>query len=236
MESESMVAPPYLAAPLRLLPFRAHQLQASRIANPSATRLVSRPYRVVAQRFEQWVRMGRVMLDPVPSLYLHEYTSGGVTIRGWVGLLDLTRRAHSDAERAVLPHEGIHPAQADELADRMDEMGLQPAPILLVHEGTPALRSLTQRIADELPARQFSDGAGDHHRVWSVRDKETQAALAAELGQTVPSSPTATTAMPPICASRRAIPAPPTTRAWRCSSTRPTRPCVSRPSTASWSG
>ena len=30
----------------------------------------------------------------------------------------------------MLPHEGIHPVQADELADRMEDMLLNPAPIL----------------------------------------------------------------------------------------------------------
>ena len=47
----------------------------------------------------------------------------------------------------MLPHEGIYPAQADDLADRMAEMRLNPAPILLVHRATPRLRALLAEAA-----------------------------------------------------------------------------------------
>ena len=56
-------------------------------------------------------------------------------MRGLVGALAMSRRTAARADRAVWPHEAIHPAQADELADRMHQMGLNPAPILLVHQG-----------------------------------------------------------------------------------------------------
>ena len=52
----------------------------------------------------------------------------------------MSRRAETLAERAVWPHEEIHPEQAGELADRMLQMDLNPAPILLVHHGAQGLR------------------------------------------------------------------------------------------------
>ena len=84
---------------------------------------------------------------PSPRVYLHEYTSGGITVRGLVGALDMSRRATDLAERAVLPHEGIHPHRAHDLADHMLEMRLNPAPILLVHRGPEEVRSVVRAAA-----------------------------------------------------------------------------------------
>ena len=66
---------------------------------------------------------------------MHEYTAAGLTVRGLVGALDISRRATSADDRTVVPHEGIHPDQVSELADRMSRWQINPAPILLVHRG-----------------------------------------------------------------------------------------------------
>ncbi len=104
-----------MAGPLRLEPFRALRLAPSRIANPSSARAFARPYTEVAARLAQWQTDGQMHHDAQPALYLHEYTAGGMTIRGLVGLLDISHRANRIEDAVVLPHEGIHPAQADEL-------------------------------------------------------------------------------------------------------------------------
>src|SRR4051812_39959948 len=142
MDAEPVVTPPHVARPLRLRPFRALMLSATRIGDPASARAFARPYRDVAARLTRWERGGQVARDTSPALYLHEYTADGVTMRGVVGALDVSRRAAHRGDWAVFPHEGIHPAQAGELADRMAEMEMNPAPILLVHHGTPALRDL----------------------------------------------------------------------------------------------
>src|SRR3954470_12282581 len=124
MDASDVVSPPYLAGPLSLHPFRAQLLQPSRIGDPASGRLFARPFHSVAGRLQQWEHRGRISTDQHPALYVHEYTSGGATVRGIVGALDLSRRAATRDASVVFPHEGIHPAQADELADRMEEMGL----------------------------------------------------------------------------------------------------------------
>ena len=113
----------------------------SRIGGQLAARAFARPYRGVAARLRGVGAHRRGRARQGPAIYLHEYTAAGLTVRGLVGALDITREAHRAEDRAVLPHEGIHPAQADELAQRMAEMGMNPAPILLVHHGSP--RSVT---------------------------------------------------------------------------------------------
>ncbi|KRF32470.1 DUF1015 family protein [Nocardioides sp. Soil805] len=164
----TVVTPPYVAKPLRLSAFRAMMLSPARIGDPASARAFARPYRSVAGRLQEWERRGHVVTDDDPALYLHEYTAGGLTVRGLVGALDLSRRATRLDDRAIWPHEGIHPVQVDELADRMLEMEMNPAPILLVHDGPAAVRAFVRRLVTTPPHREYTDRAGQHQRLWRI--------------------------------------------------------------------
>lgn len=183
MDASAAVPPPYVAAPLHLHPFRAHVLQASRVGDPAAARLFARPYRAVAERFGAWREKGHLTSDTGTAVYLHEYTASGITVRGWVGALDLTRRVHGPEDRGVLPHEGVHPEQTTELADRMAEIRIDPAPILLLHRAAPELADLTRRVASRTPTWELQDRAEQRHRIWAVRDEVDQSVLNASLGR-----------------------------------------------------
>ncbi|TIC79159.1 DUF1015 domain-containing protein [Nocardioides sp. GY 10113] len=184
MDATTLVTPPYVAGPLRLAPFAALRLTPARVGDPATGRAFARPYRAVASRLQRWQGKGLLERDPVPALYLHEYTANGITVRGLVGALDVSRRARRPEDRVVLPHEGIHPVQADELADRMAEMELNPAPILLVHHGSPELRDLTGKIQAGTPDHAFTDRSQQQHRLWAITDPEVLAALAEQLADT----------------------------------------------------
>ncbi|MDN4161851.1 DUF1015 family protein [Nocardioides abyssi] len=184
MDPSAVVTPPYVAGPFVLAPFRALMMAARRIGDPASARAFARPYSGVPERLDQWEDRGQLSRDEGPALYLHEYTAGGITVRGLVGVLDVSRRATTRAERAIYPHEGIHPTQADELADRMAQMELNPAPILLVHHGRPETRELLRQVRSGSPLREFTDRAGQQHRVWAVRDPDLQAVLAEQLAGT----------------------------------------------------
>jgi hypothetical protein len=184
MDAGQVVTPPYVAGPFRLLPFPGLMLAPHRVGDPSTGRAFARPYRGVAARLLRWQTRGLVRRDDSPALYLHEYTAAGMTIRGLVGALDVSRRATRAEDRAVLPHEGIHPAQADDLADRMAEMGLNPAPILLVHSGTPRLGALLSDVLRSAPDHHFTDRSQQQHRIWAVREPGALADIAAELRDT----------------------------------------------------
>ncbi|MEZ0581298.1 DUF1015 family protein [Nocardioides sp. MH1] len=181
MDAGQVVTPPYVAGPLRLLPFCGLMLAPHRVGDPSTGRAFARPYRGVAARLLRWQSRGLVRRDDAPALYLHEYTTAGITIRGLVGALDVSLRATRAQDRAVLPHEGIHPAQADDLADRMAEMGLNPAPILLVHNGTRRLGELVADVVRRRPDHEFTDRSEQQHRIWAIRDEGALADIAAEL-------------------------------------------------------
>jgi uncharacterized protein (DUF1015 family) len=178
MDSRAVVTPPYVGRPLRLEPFRALRLNPRRVGDPAARRLFARPYRAVAARLSQWQERGQLCRDAEPALWLHEYTEAGMTVRGLVGALDVSHRASSPSDRAVLPHEGIHPAQADSLADRMTQLALNPAPILLVHRAPEPVRRLVREVAATEPTDDFVDRNGQRHRIWAIRDAQVLAALA----------------------------------------------------------
>ncbi|MDO9455022.1 DUF1015 family protein [Nocardioides sp.] len=168
---QAPVTPPLVAGPLRLAPFRALRLAGSRISDPASARTLARPYHDVQERLRTWEQRGFLVHDAEPALYLHEYTVSGITVRGLVGAVDVSRRAVRLDQRALLPHEGIYPAQADDLADRMAEMGINPAPILLVQRSPAPLRDLLRTVR-AAPAEQLVDRSGQLHRLWTLRDPE----------------------------------------------------------------
>lgn len=181
MDSHTVVPPPYIAGPLRLQPFRALRLVPARIGDPSTGRAFARPYKDVANRLTRWQGRGLLIHDEQAALYLHEYTSAGISVRGLVGALDVSSRATRPEDRALLPHEGIHPAQADDLADRMAEMEMNPAPILLVHRASEAARETIAAVAAAPPDHQFTDRSEQQHRIWAVRDPDLLDRIAAGL-------------------------------------------------------
>lgn len=181
MDAGQVITPPYVAGPLTLSPFSALMLAPHRVGDPSTGRAFARPYRGVAARLDRWQAKGLLRRDDRAALYLHEYSAAGLTVRGLVGALNVSRRATRPEDRAVLPHEGIHPAQADDLADRMRQMGVNPAPILLVHRATARLRSILAEVVAGHPERQFTDRSEQHHRIWTIRDPESLAVIASEL-------------------------------------------------------
>jgi uncharacterized protein (DUF1015 family) len=72
----------------------------------------------------------------------------------------------------VFPHEGVHPQQVAELAHRMGTMGVNPAPILLVHRGPEAVREVSRKVRTGSPEREYVDHVGQEHRVWAIRDPD----------------------------------------------------------------
>ncbi len=181
MDSRAVVAAPYVAGPLRLEPFRGLMLSPSRVGDPASARAFARPYHDVASRLETWEHRGHLTRDAEPAVYVHEYTAGGLTVRGLVGALDISRRADHPDDRVVFPHEGVHPEQATELAERMTRMGLNPAPILLVHRGPREVRDLVRSMIALPPDREFTDHAGHRNRTWAVRSADQLGRLAGAL-------------------------------------------------------
>jgi uncharacterized protein (DUF1015 family) len=173
---------PYVAGPLELMPFRAYSLAPRRVGDPASARAFARPYRGVPQRLETWRKRGLASRDEEPSLYVHEYSDSGLTVRGVVGCLDLSHATTSPEECQVFPHEDVHPKQVAELASRMATMRINPAPILLVHRGPASIRDVSRKVRTGSPEREYVDHAGQQHRIWAITEphqlEEIQAGLA----------------------------------------------------------
>jgi len=161
-----------VGGPLRLEPFRGLMLSARRVGDPASARAFARPYGSVTERLMHWEKQGHVRRDKAPAVYVHEYTADGLTVRGLVGALDVSHHTVDPEQRVVLPHEAIEPRQSADLALRMEQMNLNPAPILLVHRGPAEVRALVHDIVCEEPALEFTDRAERWNRVWAVRDPE----------------------------------------------------------------
>jgi uncharacterized protein (DUF1015 family) len=172
MDSGAAVIPPHVAGPLTLSPFRGLGFSPARVGDPASARAFARPFRDVVERLDRWAEQGHAWHDEQPALYLHEYSTGGLTVRGLVGALDLSRRASVLEDRVILPHEGVHPVQAEDLAARMTVMQLNPAPILLVHRGPASVRDTLRTVAAGEPAHAFTDRAEQRHRIWTIRDPD----------------------------------------------------------------
>lgn len=168
-------------AQFALHPFRALRLAHAHVGDPMAHRIFARPYRSVPGRLREWRNKRQLKLEAVPALYVHEYTSAGVTVRGLVATLDL-----AGTEQTVLPHEGVEGVQVEQLARRMEEMSLNPAPILLVHRGPESVRTLLRETTDEPPQLAYTDRGGQLQRVWRIADPGTVEALVAGLAGSRP--------------------------------------------------
>jgi uncharacterized protein (DUF1015 family) len=161
------------AARIVLHGFRALWLRESLVGAPFANRVFARPYRSIPGRLLDWRRKRHLRVDPEPGFYVHEYTAaGGVSVRGVVANLEL-----DPAAPLVLPHEGVHPGQVSQLARRMRFMQLNPAPILLVHRESAALRPVVDGVASGPPDRSFMDGADQYHRIWRIADAQVQRSI-----------------------------------------------------------
>ena len=165
--------PAYVARPLQFKPFRSAALAPSRVGDPNSARNLARPYRDVAQRLNNWIDRGWASRDDHDGLHVHEYTAAGLTIRGLVGALDMSKRTAGLNDRAVWPHEAVHPEQAGDLAWRMEKLRLNPAPILLAYEGNPEIREVIAEMTSNAPDRSFIDRAEQKHRIWALRDAQS---------------------------------------------------------------
>ncbi|WP_370246615.1 DUF1015 family protein [Nocardioides sp.] len=184
MATSDRMIPASLASPLRLEPFRAIRIAPASIGDPAASRLLGRPHHRVPERLAAWRAEGRVLHDPGPALYLHEYTVNGITVRGLVGALDVSRVARPGDRRAVMPHEAVRPRQVENLTARFTDLGVNPTPLLLFHDADPELRDLLRTLRTGPAWARYLDRRGQAHRVWRLARREDVDRVAALLADT----------------------------------------------------
>ncbi|MEU3462398.1 DUF1015 domain-containing protein [Streptomyces sp. NPDC006733] len=134
-------------------------------------------HRQAAAALELWQREGVLAPDPEPGLYLYEQRDGDHLQRGLIGVLRLT----PPAERIVLPHEDVMPGPVADRAALMRATGANLEPLLLAYQGGDATAEIVERTADGEPLLATTTEDGIHHKVWSITDPETLAAIDADL-------------------------------------------------------
>jgi len=144
------------------------------------SRRFERPYLAVRQRLHKWRDKSFLRADEDPALYLYEYTVDDTTVRGLVGVVGL----RPEEERVILPHEGVMEGPVDDRTVLMRTTETNLEPILLVHEGTRALREVIATASQDAPVADFEALDGSEHRLWTVTDPTLQAAIAEELSPT----------------------------------------------------
>lgn len=112
------------------------------------------------------------MQDSTPGIYVHEYTSQGLTVRAVVALVSISPVAADPRSASILPHEDVAAGQADDLAARMRAMRVNPAPIQLLHHGSDDTRALLHAATEHPPITDYVDRAGQRHRLWAVTDAQ----------------------------------------------------------------
>lgn len=141
------------------------------------SRRFERPYVAVRERLESWRTQGCLLADQEPGLYLYQYTVGGVTVRGLIGLVGLRQ----EQERVVLPHEDVMPAPVEDRSVLMRTTLTNLEPILLVHQGSDELRLTLRQSADAPPLADFTAADGSRHVLWSILDPSRLATVSREL-------------------------------------------------------
>jgi uncharacterized protein (DUF1015 family) len=143
-------------------------------------RRFERPYLAVRDRLHKWRDKSYLRADDRPALYLYQYTVDDLTVRGLIGLVGLRH----EAERVILPHEGVMEGPVDDRTVLMRTTRTNLEPILLVHEGTERLRGLIEDAAQEPPDADFDALDGSRHRLWSITSPAVHEAMAEELAGT----------------------------------------------------
>lgn len=145
-------------------------------------------YAAAARRLDSWVGSGLMTVDPVPTLYVYEMTTGAgddgtsagaspVATRGLVGALEL----RDPADGVILPHEDT---MAGPVADRLALMLATRAnlePIYLVYDGGGAATQVVESVTERQPVAVARTSDGMTHRLWAVTDVEQLAAVDADL-------------------------------------------------------
>ena len=144
------------------------------------SRRFERPYLAVRDRLHNWRRKSFLRADDEPALYLYEYAVDGTTVRGLIGVVGL----RLEAERVILPHEDVMPGPVDDRTVLMRTTETNLEPILLVHEGTNALRAAIQAAALTEPVADFLALDGSAHRLWAITDPHILAEISDELAGT----------------------------------------------------
>lgn len=179
----AVTSPPYdmldaetVAALRATAPHNVVRLILPRDTNPGAGLDQTGRYRQAGSTFRGWRQDGVLVTDGRPGLYVYEQ-AGAVRQRGLIGALGL----REPEERVVLPHEDVQPGPVADRLALMQACEANLEPILLVYDGGGAASEVVELTAGGEPLFTARTDDGIEHRLWSVTEPSSLAAVAADL-------------------------------------------------------
>ncbi len=140
-------------------------------------------YRQAAEVLRQWQAERIFLRDDFPAFYLYEeqYTDPlgqARTQRGIIGAVAL----HPYEDRIILPHEGtLRGPKLDRLA-LMEACEVAFSQIFALYSDPERIvEQVTDRVVEEAPCFDLTDGQGVRHRMWVIAEPEQVAAISAAL-------------------------------------------------------
>ena len=155
----------------------AHPHNVVRLILPRRQASPAPAYAMVADLLSQWRRAGVLRTDRVPGLYVYEYTTDGVVVRGLVGCVSL----HTPQERVVLPHEDVLRGPVNDRLALMLATRANLEPILLAYDGGGFASDIVESTTAGQPLAEASAPGGSRHRVWQINEPAILGAVAADL-------------------------------------------------------
>lgn len=130
-------------------------------------------YEKAAGRLREWLREEILKKEDEPGIYVYysdfEVLGKKYTRKGFISAVKL----HPFEEGVVLPHEETHKGPKIDRLNmlRATEKNLEPG-FMLYTDPEHETIDLFDKIAEEEPLYEATDGYGVHNRVWKIEDKE----------------------------------------------------------------
>ncbi|HEY3001720.1 MAG TPA: DUF1015 domain-containing protein [Kribbellaceae bacterium] len=147
-----------------------------RLILPRDAALGSNRYDEAADRLRAWQRDGIVVPDSDHALYVYRQVVGTSQLCGLVGRLAL-----DPPGTVVLPHEDVMSDPVDDRYELMRATRADLEPILLAYSGGGAATEAVEAALQGEPWVEAGTDDGGEHEVWRITDRETIAAVAADL-------------------------------------------------------
>ena len=116
---------------------------------------------------------GLMLKDPGAAYYVYECSGEPGRVTGVVAICPV----------GVLAGDGATPADAAAAARTIAELKVQPRPVTLVYEASPAMDIILGAAKEGASLYAVTDPAGITHRVWEVKREDAVAAIRAMLDQ-----------------------------------------------------
>jgi uncharacterized protein (DUF1015 family) len=162
----------------------ADEARAIIASNPGSFLRVSRPdaelpdlppgdpriYQRAFENFSAFVRDGRMIRDPVPSLYLYEVLQDGDRFLGLCCCLDVEEYRNNTIRR----HEQTRYDKEEDRTRHIEAVKAHNGPVVLLYEENNDIHSFLESLLDARPEplTEVSCGPGAFHRIYAITDLE----------------------------------------------------------------